>query len=291
MHLIDLLRLVFENLNRRKARVGLTSLGVMIGTAAVVILVSLAIGLQRNATQQLYGINDLTQIQVWPNYGEGGPVMKEGGNAPPQQQLITDESLVELGAIPGVVAVIPRDYIQGQAMFKFNRLETYAGIMGAGVDDLSILGLQAQEGSLVLEKGCVIIGALVPRNFYDPRLRPGQEMPEPPELYGKTLKLVLSKWDQEGNEIKKNLTICVSGIIMESRSEADWSIYMRMEEVTSFNEWFWGRRINRKKDGYSYAIVKAESVKQVMNVAEAIKNLGYNASTILEAVQSINSFF
>jgi len=57
--------------------------GVVIGTAAVVVLVSLAIGLQRNANEQLYGIGDLTQIQVMPNYGEyGGPgpmMVRPGG--------------------------------------------------------------------------------------------------------------------------------------------------------------------------------------------------------------------
>ena len=79
MKSLDLLRLIFGNLNRRKARVALTAIGVVIGTAAVVILVSLAIGLQRNANEQLYGIGDLSQIQVSPTYGgEGGPVFVSG---------------------------------------------------------------------------------------------------------------------------------------------------------------------------------------------------------------------
>ena len=80
MKFFDLLRLIFGNLSRRKARVALTAIGVVIGTAAVVILVSLAIGLQRNANEQLYGIGDLTQIQVNPTYGgEGGKVIMGGG--------------------------------------------------------------------------------------------------------------------------------------------------------------------------------------------------------------------
>ena len=64
MKVFDLVRLILGNLSRRKARVALTAIGVVIGTAAVVILVSLAIGLQRNANEQLYGIGDLTQIQA-----------------------------------------------------------------------------------------------------------------------------------------------------------------------------------------------------------------------------------
>ena len=72
MKTLDLLRLIFGNLNRRKGRVALTAIGVVIGTAAVVVLVSLAIGLQRSANEQLYGIGDLTQIQVMPAYGMEG---------------------------------------------------------------------------------------------------------------------------------------------------------------------------------------------------------------------------
>ena len=84
MKVFDLVRLILGNLSRRKARVALTAIGVVIGTAAVVILVSLAIGLQKNANEQLYGIGDLTQIQVMPAYdmpqgGGGGVAVQVGG--------------------------------------------------------------------------------------------------------------------------------------------------------------------------------------------------------------------
>jgi len=49
----DLLRLVLSNLRRMKARVAMTAIGVVIGTAAVVVLVSLAAGLQKAVTQDL----------------------------------------------------------------------------------------------------------------------------------------------------------------------------------------------------------------------------------------------
>ena len=74
MSIWDLLSLIIENLSRRKARVALTAIGVVIGTAAVVLLVSLGVGLQQNAEQQLGSIGDLTKITVWPMYefSEGG---------------------------------------------------------------------------------------------------------------------------------------------------------------------------------------------------------------------------
>ena len=122
MSIFDLISLIIDNLGRRKARVALTAIGVIIGTAAVVVLVSLAIGLQKNATQQLYGIGDLSQIQVFPNYEEVKVASYGGGGgaymAPSVQTLITDDTIEQISSIPGVSSVIPRDYIQGGSMLK-----------------------------------------------------------------------------------------------------------------------------------------------------------------------------
>ena len=44
MRFFDLIQLIFDNLKRRKGRVAMTAVGVMIGTASIVLLVSLANG-------------------------------------------------------------------------------------------------------------------------------------------------------------------------------------------------------------------------------------------------------
>ncbi|RPJ02884.1 MAG: ABC transporter permease [Chloroflexi bacterium] len=289
MGFFDLVTLIFENLGRRKARVALTAIGVVIGTAAVVVLVSLAIGLQRNATQQLYGIGDLTQIQVYPNYGEYGPGPM--AQEPTNQKMITNASLDEIAAIPGVTDVIARDYIMGPAMMRVGRLESYANMVGIDVKDLSVIGLEATEGVVTLEKGTIVIGAMVPMNFYDPKARPGQAMPETPDLMDQQLKLDLIKWDPEGNEIHKKIPVRVVGVIKETRGESDWSVYMSLDEVTAINEWMTGRRINRNKDGYNQLIVQVDSAQNVVDITEQITTLGYQAWTPASFVEGINSFF
>jgi len=295
MRLFDLISLIIDNLGRRKARVALTAVGVIIGTAAVVVLVSLAIGLQKNATQQLYGIGDLTQIQVYPNYEEVMMVASSSGiggkEGPAVQTLITDDTIEQLSAIPGVESVIPRDYLQGAAILRYNRLETYVGIIGVGAQDLGYLGIELQGGEYELSKGTAVIGAMVTNQFYDPRWRPGQETPTPPDLLGQTIKMVLIKYDQEGNEIKKSLPLRIVGLFQESRGEADYSIYMSLDEVTSYNEWMLGRRINRNRDGYNQLVVNVESVDRVLDISDQITQLGYQAYTPQSYVQGINSFF
>jgi len=300
MSLMELISLVFENMMRRKVRVALTAIGVVIGTAAVVILVSLGIGLQENATQQLGGIGDLTQIQVSPGYpmfegggsGGGGMSVAVGGPGQPSDiTLITDESLQQFAQIPGVEQVIPRDYSMTGGIMQFRRLENYANLIGIGVNDLADIGLAAQVGELTLSKGTVVIGSQVPMSFYDPRLRPGQNPPPPPELLGQQIKLTLIKYDANGVEIRKSIPLRVVGIITETRGEPDYSVYMPIDDLKALNEWGLGRRINRKVDGYAMAIVKVKSVDKVLDINDTITGMGYQAFTPQSFVQGINGFF
>ena len=300
MRFLDLLRLILENLNRRKGRVLLTAVGVTIGTAAVVILVSLGVGLQKNFTSQLGGIGSLTQISVYPNYGEGGPGMiyaggggggGGGGVKASQIQLITPQTLKDLAGIPGVVSVIPRDYAQIGMMMKYGTLESYANVIGIGTNDLSQMDLKLQAGTLTLEPGTAIIGAPVMNQFYNPKIRPGQEPPPPPDLLDQSIRLILSKYTADGVEVKKTLNIRIVGIIAESRNESDYSMYMPLSDLNTINEWGLGRRINRTKDGYQIVMVNVDDVKSVLDISNQIKELGYQANTPQEFVQGINSFF
>ena len=52
MRLIDLLRMSSSNLWKRKVRTILTVLGVVIGVAAIVVMVSLGLGLSKSLTEQ-----------------------------------------------------------------------------------------------------------------------------------------------------------------------------------------------------------------------------------------------
>ncbi len=290
MGLYDLITLILDNLARRKGRVALTAVGVVIGTAAVVILVSLGIGLQQNANAQLAGIGDLTIINVAPNYG-GGPGFDGGvGLTPPDPQMITNDTLEELSTIPGVVGVYPRDFLNGGARMKYNRLETYSGGIGARPDMLEIQGLKIQQGSLNLPRGTVIVGSMIASSFMDPNQRPGQEPPPTPDLFDKKLQLDIIKWDEQGNEITKKHTVKVGGVLASNGMD-DWAVYMNLEDITAYNEWVMGKRINRSIDGYPDGIVKVDDAKNVSSVYDAIIALGYQAYSNQPYVEGVNSFF
>ena len=294
---LDLIRLIFGNLGRRKARVALTAIGVVIGTSAVVILVSLAIGLQRNANEQLYGIGDLTQIQVSPAYEmiEGPVVQVSGGGSRPGEpqpaKLLTNSALEELRAIPGVQSVIPRDYLMAEPQVQYQKLVAYVGLQGVETDDLVNLGWEAAEGSSALSRGNAVIGAMIPNNFQDLNFRPGQEPPPPPQLLGQQIQLVVIKYDEQGNQIRKNLSLRVGGILKETQAESDWTIYLPLEQIKSLNEWAQGRRINYNKEGYSQVVVKVQEVEQVLDIADQITEMGFQAYSNMEFVQGLNNFY
>jgi ribosomal protein S18 acetylase RimI-like enzyme len=164
MSLFDLLSLIFENLSRRKGRVALTAIGVIIGTAAVVLLVSLGVGLQENAASQLGGIGDLTKINVYPQYGEPDP----DTGIPSSMSPITDETIAQISGMPGVSAVAPLGYFNGWGYLTLGRKQGGGQFTGIGTDDLSNIGLRPQSGSLALERGTIVVGSAVPQQFWDP---------------------------------------------------------------------------------------------------------------------------
>ncbi|OJX40674.1 MAG: hypothetical protein BGO78_06735 [Chloroflexi bacterium 44-23] len=293
MHFWDFFSLIIENLNRRKGRVALTAIGVVIGTAAVVLLVSLATGLQKSATSNLWGINDLTRIEVYPNWGSGPMMMVNGvAESPSNIKMLTSAALTEIAAIDGVDKVIPRDYLNGSAMVKLGKLESWGNIMGVETASLEDLRYLVNEGTLELRRGTVIVGSWIPKNFYNPNMRPGEEPPEPPQMMDQRIKLVLSKWTEDGQEVKKTVTLQVAGTLQEMRNEADGTMYVSMTDLEAWNQWFNnGKRVNRNKDGYQNVIVQAVSPDVTVDVTNHINDLGFMAYSPQSTVEGINSFF
>jgi putative ABC transport system permease protein len=299
MRFMDLVRLIFDNLGRRKGRVALTAIGVVIGTASVILLVSLAIGLQRSATSQLWGISDLKRIDVYPGWSEvnvgPGPVAVDPMTGmPPGVKLLTPATVEEIRAIPGVGLVSIRQTLSGGALLKYGRMETWPWIQGVDVDDLSAYEFKAQVGTTQLERGTAVVGAWVLKNFYDPRQRPGQEPPPPPtpeEIVGQQLKLEITKWAEDGQPITRTYTIRIAGVLEEARGEQDGAMFVRLDELIKWEEWVRGKRVNFNKEGYNQLLVRAEDPAKVVEIADQINALGYQASTPQSFVEGINSFF
>lgn len=290
MRFADLISLIVDNLKRRKGRVILTAIGVIIGTAAVVTLVSLGDGLKKNATSQLWGINDLSSVQVYPGYPDmSGNMM---GFDEKDIKKLTPDYIKQFEAMPGVTKVIIKQQVNAGMEITLEKLTSWASIMGVNLTDLADMGVKARQGVTDLTgKGTVVVGSAIKTNFYNPNQRPGDPPIEPPDLMGQTLKVVISKWSSDGVESKKTYRLEVVGVLEETRGEADYNMYMNLDEVNKINDWVAGKRVDYNKQGYNSLTVKTTSPEVVLDVAKQITDMGFQAHTPQAQVQGINSFF
>src|SRR5712671_7443474 len=65
MPFFDLLKLAFRNLREAKLRAILTSMGVIVGVAVIVTMVSFGLGLQRNMLARFKALDLFNEIQVF----------------------------------------------------------------------------------------------------------------------------------------------------------------------------------------------------------------------------------
>lgn len=306
MNARDLLRLVWSNLRRMKTRVIMTAIGVVIGTAAVVVLVSLAAGLQRSAARDLGSIGDLTKITVLPTtyFGPFGASGRRGN-----EPVLDNQTLAEFRELPGVVAATPYEWLQVGAMLRLNRLVGGASIVGIDPTQVEHLGFTLASGMMRLGPGQALVGARVAENFYDARTgRPvgpamgggevvvvgpvaGRPVEKPPNLQGQSLQLVLNKPGEDGRMVERVVRVRVTGVLAEAGGQDDYTVFLALSDVIELNGWASGRRPNPGRDGYSQAIVKVASTNQVLAVEQEILRQGFYAYSPRSMLQSMNVFF
>lgn len=135
MKLLDSLRIVWRNLWRMKLRTILTSVGVMIGTAAIVAMMSLSIGLKENAVKSLESWGNLTEMEVYPAYW-----YPDGRGEIPydQRKELNWAAVQELKQVPGVSAVMPTKRVYMPVEVTYGRLKGHIEIVGVDVREAAV---------------------------------------------------------------------------------------------------------------------------------------------------------
>jgi len=281
----DLIRLVFANLRRMKARVAMTAIGVVIGTAAVVVLVSLAAGLQRSATRDLGSIGDLTRITVFPgsfmrSFGAGSSRSDEG--------ILDDRALEDFRDLPGVTGVTPWVSLSGAAVLRLNRLTANAQIVGLDPAAVDKLSFELASGMDRLGRWQVVAGARVGEAFYDTQQRTvGQAR----DLQGQSLQLTLKRPAEDGASAERTARLRVVGVLEETGGQDDYTMFIALADVLELNSWLAGTRVNPGRDGYSQAVVKVESADKALSVEQEILSQGFFAYSLRTTLQQLNIFF
>lgn len=270
----ELAMLAIHNLLRARARLAMTAGGVLVGTSAVILLIALTIGLQ-NAAEQGFGNNaSLTEITMYPSWSP---------NPDSPAPKLDTATVALISRLKGVSAVIPMLNLEVGGQLESGKLSGYTQVIGIDSRLLSFLGLSLTDGALSLASGTVLAGAQVGANFFDPKSENYE--PQSIDLLKDPVKLFL--YDTNSNERK--ITLKINGIF--SSVNYDYAVFMPIEDVIKWREWASGQPFDRTKFEYSQIIVRASTRETTDSVATALRELGYNVSSMGDFLKELNGFF
>ena len=148
MNWMDLLRMSSSNLRRRKLRTFLTVLGVVIGTASIVVMISLGLGLQQAMYQEIEQYGGLTTINVSGANGEGDMMMYSsmGDSEEASEEYVDDACLKKLAQLEHVTSVEPV-YSMSVMLLK-GSYEGYMQLMAMTPEGLASRNIELSEGTL-----------------------------------------------------------------------------------------------------------------------------------------------
>ena len=179
MSYIDLLRMSLSSLWRRKLRTVLTVLGVVVGTASIVVMISLGLGLNKSSMEQIEQYGGLTTINVYPNeggysyattsYAGGGVIVDSGVSSDSSTEPIRiDDAMMEtLSQIEHVEIASP--VLSISVLAKQGIWEGSLYIRGMSQEALENQNIEVAEGSLPTseEELQLFYGNTVITNFYN----------------------------------------------------------------------------------------------------------------------------
>ncbi len=163
MKITDMLTMSLKNLWQRKARTILTVLGVVIGVASIVVMISLGLGLKQSMMEETKKYSNLTTITVRTPYDSG----KAGKNA--EQKLLSDSTVDKFKQLDHVVSVSPK--FNMNATLKFGKYQVDATLSGLPEERLERMNINVGEGSLPKEgeELKLFFGQFVLQSYYNPR--------------------------------------------------------------------------------------------------------------------------
>lgn len=176
MKLIDLLRMSSSSLFKRKVRTILTILGVVIGTASIVVMISLGLGLNKTSLEQIEQFGGLTTVTVREG-GSGGvyyAVNSTGASGSSSSSASSaevkhlDDSVVEsIRQLPHVEVVSP--VLDTSVVLRHGVYETSMSVTGMTEEGLRNMKIDLSEGELPKagEGLKFLYGSAILENFYN----------------------------------------------------------------------------------------------------------------------------
>jgi putative ABC transport system permease protein len=309
----DLTDLALRNLRESILRNALTTLGVAVGVASLVAMLSLGVGLQQLAAKRLSQSGLFDTIIVTPKNafrGMGRPQREPESDKPPR--ILDDAARKEMENLPNVIEVYPQ--VRFFTEIRFNN-KPYATVV-AGMPDSSrnsgsFDGMQgnffssntANEAILQIEfakdlsdRPSALIGQELVLRYAERQSLPSAAASTDPSTN--------SPDTSSGgfSVVPKELRLKIVGIV-ETEPAAGYGGYgnarllmplatastLRAAQVNDLRDIV--RDSNAGKTTYASLSVRAKSPSQVDALETSIKKMGFNAFSLLDASKSLRTFF
>lgn len=318
----DLLLLANRNLWRRRARTILTCLGVLIGTTSIVVMLSLGIGLKESMEQSMAQWGSLEIVRIHP-----GMQFDREGNPTGEERRLTAETVAELAAIPGVVAVSPVYTVHSEAML--GRKRGHINLVGMDVETMADLEFTLAHGRLPKadERFTVVAGYQVINNFFDERAMRGgmhfnpAERQDPAGLLERRIRLTIH--NQADFEKKQTFNVFVVGILEEKNMERAWEVYGSIADIKRMRDFMledtelpgnmtvareMGRGVvmeaaafpgktastsagrrgrDDRRDDYDSMLLRTRDLSDTKRISASLREQGFNAWSIADQLEGI----
>lgn len=287
MSSFDLINMALRNLWKRKLRTFLTVLGVIIGTASIVVMISVGIGMNVGYRQQIEEMGSLYVINVNAPYS--------GDKQTKDKVQIDTASLEKFKKIEGVEAVTPvlQEYftlIDGRNVYD-------TSIMGILPETMEAMGLDVSTGRTLQEGDsmAVVLSAYAKTSFYNPKLswqyrwNGSQSIEIDP--YNDKFQITYDN-SYGTKQMDKSIKPKKVEVVGEMKENGQNSYYTVMplsdvEKMVAEREKYRKAKgetgnSTKKKGVYDSAMVKADNINSVERIQQELKDMGFETYSLVD---------
>ena len=314
----DLAELAVRNLREAILRNSLTTLGVAVGVASLVAMLSLGVGLQTPASDRLTksGLFDAVFVSSKRDFrGPGGEGPPRKSSAPPEKfKPLDEDARQQFAKLPNVVDVYPQIRFFTDVRYQDNNFST--NVLGVPESSRAASAFDSITGKYFSSP--TADEAILQADF-------AKELsPQPATLVGKEITLrYAERRSVSSDEIAKEKDIDTQldemmsgGISIISREKKLRIVGVIESDPSAGIGGFGGGRVflpirvaeqlhaaqandvqdfvrggGSGKPTYAALTIRAKSPKEVMQIEDAIKKLGFNAFSLLDASKTLRQVF
>lgn len=311
MKLYDSIELAGRNLRESVLRNSLTTVGISVGVASLVAMLSLGIGLQQLASKRLQrsGLFDSIVVTSRRDLRSFNREQEQNGPAPAESPELNETARSQIEHLPGVVEAYPDLRFITELRFGDKpHLTMVSGMPISEKDSDSFEGVQgkffssANAHEVILQK--TFAAELLGKSARGPNEINVAEVGPP--LLGKQLVMRYSERQSTGQDaasysvISHEVPLTIIGVTdldpdsMRGAARARVFIPQKLMESMHPMQAYDMRNANSATSNqpiYGTVIAHVSSAGKVEAVEQAIKKIGFNTFSILDATKSMRRFF